>query len=100
MRSLSSRKFKIPMRRCIGCMESKPKQELYRIAYYEGQLSADLTGRAKGRGVYLCRDPECFARAKKRNAFQRSFAAGIPEAEIDRVYGELTGSEVCTDDQG
>ena len=46
---------KIPMRRCAGCMESKPKQEMTRIAFYEGKLTVDLTGRALGRGVYLCR---------------------------------------------
>lgn len=91
---MKSKKFKTPMRRCIGCMESKPKQELYRIAYYEGELTADLTGRAKGRGVYLCRDPQCFEKAKKKKAFQRNFAAAIPEAEIDRVYSQLTGPEV------
>lgn len=96
---MKSKNYKVPMRRCIGCMESKPKQELYRIAFYEGQLTADLTGRAKGRGVYLCHDPQCFAKAKKKRAFQRNFAAAIPEEEIDRVYGELTATR-CADDQG
>ncbi|WP_424959716.1 RNase P modulator RnpM [Ihubacter sp. rT4E-8] len=91
---MKSKKFKIPMRRCIGCMESKPKQELYRIAFYEGQLSADLTGKAKGRGVYLCHDPQCFLKAKKKRAFQRNFESNIAEADIDRVYEELTAAEV------
>lgn len=96
---MSLKKYKTPMRRCIGCMESKPKKELYRIAFYEGRLSADLTGRAKGRGVYLCHDPQCFERAKKRKAFQRNFDTNIPEQEIDRVYRELTVTRHA-DDQG
>ena len=41
----------VPMRRCVGCMESKPKNELIRIAGYENEVTLDLTGRAKGRGV-------------------------------------------------
>lgn len=94
---MSLKKFKTPMRRCIGCMESKPQKELYRIAFYEGEMTADLTGRAKGRGVYLCHDPACFARAKKKRAFQRNFGTGISEEEIDRVYGVLTAAEVSND---
>ena len=39
-------------------MESKPKEELIRVAWYEGMLSLDPTGKAKGRGVYLCKDPD------------------------------------------
>ena len=46
---------KVPMRRCIGCMTSKEKQELIRIACYEGRITLDESGRAKGRGAYLCR---------------------------------------------
>ena len=43
-------------------MESKPKQELIRIAYFEGELSVDRTGKAKGRGVYVCKNRECMQR--------------------------------------
>lgn len=80
---------KVPMRRCIGCMESKPKQELRRVAFYEGVLSVDTTGRAKGRGVYLCRDSGCVEKAQKRKAFQRNFSVAIAQSEIDRVAEEL-----------
>lgn len=83
------KKNKTPMRRCAGCMESKPKQELIRIAFYEEKLTVDLCGRAKGRGMYLCRNEECRAKAKKKNALQRNFEANIPRDEIDRVFEEL-----------
>ena len=35
------------MRRCIGCMESKTKDELVRVTWYEGKLAVDTTGKAK-----------------------------------------------------
>jgi hypothetical protein len=70
-------------------MESKPKQELLRVAFYEGILSLDTTGRAKGRGVYLCRNNVCIEKAQKRKAFSRSFSANIAQSEIDRVCEEL-----------
>ena len=83
------KKNKVPMRRCIGCMESKPKKELLRIAFYEGVLTLDTTGKAKGRGVYLCRNKDCMEKAKKRRAIQRSFDAAVPQDEIERIWGEL-----------
>ncbi len=80
---------KLPMRRCAGCMESKPKEELTRIAFYEGRLTVDLSGRAKGRGAYLCSDEKCRANAKKKKALARSFGAAIAQSEIDRIFEEL-----------
>lgn len=80
---------KIPMRRCAGCMESKPKQELTRIAFYEGRLTVDATGKAPGRGVYLCSDPVCRETAKKKRALQRSFKTSISVSETDKIFEEL-----------
>lgn len=56
---------KTPMRRCIGCMESKPKDSMLRIACYEGEIAVDLTGKAKGRGVYICPEKGCIDRIRK-----------------------------------
>lgn len=83
------KKNNTPMRRCVGCMESRPKQELLRIAFYEGKLSPDLSGRAKGRGVYLCKDPRCFETALKKKALQRSFKTSFKEEEVREVLETL-----------
>ena len=41
---------KIPMRRCIGCMQSKPKRELLRIVRDpEKGIAIDPTGKAPGK---------------------------------------------------
>ena len=65
---------KVPMRKCVGCMQSKEKQALIRIAAYEGQISVDPSGRAKGRGVYICKNsPDCREKAEKRRALERSW---------------------------
>ncbi|MBQ0079562.1 MAG: YlxR family protein [Eubacterium sp.] len=84
---------KIPMRRCVGCMESKPKNELIRIAYYENEITVDPSGRAKGRGVYLCKDAGCMQLARKKRALQRNFDAEISEEVLDRVFQELKEHE-------
>lgn len=83
---------KPPMRRFIGCMESKPKEELIRIAWYEGKLTLDPTGKAKGRGVYLCKSPECVAKAVKRGAFARSLHENPGSDQIERIAAELEQS--------
>ena len=55
-------------------MQSKEKQALIRIAAYEGQISVDPSGRAKGRGVYICKNsPDCREKAEKRHALERAF---------------------------
>ena len=77
------------MRRCIGCMESKPKEELIRIAWYEGSLSLDPTGKAKGRGVYICKSQSCLRKAVKKGAFARSLHENPGSDQIERVAGQL-----------
>lgn len=76
---------KIPMRKCISCMESKPKLELIRISLYDDELVVDITGKAKGRGVYLCNNMDCVEQAKKKKAFQRAYKRNFDENIIDEV---------------
>ena len=80
---------KTPMRRCVGCMESKPKNTLVRVACYEGKITVDPTGKAKGRGVYLCPAKECMEKARKRRSLQRNFEIEISEETLDNIFTEL-----------
>ncbi|MDO4744962.1 MAG: YlxR family protein [Bacillota bacterium] len=88
---------KIPMRRCVGCMESKPKNSLVRIACYEGEITVDPTGKAKGRGVYLCPDKDCMEKARKRRSLQRNFEIEISEEQIQNIFTELEKYEKQSD---
>lgn len=43
---------KLPMRKCIGCQESKPKRELCRIVKdKDNNICFDSTGKKNGRGA-------------------------------------------------
>ena len=43
-------KKKIPMRKCVGCGEMKPKKELMRILRtQDGEFMTDTTGKKNGR---------------------------------------------------
>lgn len=64
---------KIPMRRCVGCGEQKPKKELLRIVVLPtGEIEVDRTGKKSGRGVYICDNAECFAKAFDSHGLERS----------------------------
>ncbi len=84
---------KIPMRRCAGCNESKPKGELIRISAYEGAINIDESGKAKGRGVYLCRDVGCVEKARKKKAISRSLGIDISPKDMSKLFEELKGYE-------
>lgn len=79
----------VPMRKCIGCLESKPKKELIRVVKNkDGEIFLDKTGRQNGRGAYICFNKECLEKAIKTKALNRAF-----EMEIkDETYDELRKS--------
>ena len=96
---------KIPMRKCTGCNEMKPKSELIRVVkapdktdengeiLEKGEISLDLTSKKSGRGAYICRNIECFNMAKKARRFEKAFSCQIPSSVYDSMEEELIKSE-------
>lgn len=85
---------KIPLRKCLGCNEMKPKKELIRVVHNsEGHTSLDTTGKAHGRGAYICNSRDCFDKAKKIKAFNRAFQSNIPNEIYEDLIKELTDNE-------
>ena len=73
---------KIPMRMCVGCREMKPKAQLLRVVRpQEGEVRIDRTGKAPGRGSYVCDRIECLRKAQKSRALERALEKPI-EAEV------------------
>lgn len=77
-----------PLRRCMGCNESKEKNDLLRIVKSkEGIIEIDLTGKKNGRGAYICKSETCLNRVIKSKRLQKSLGK-----EIDQnVYENLRG---------
>ena len=85
---------KIPMRRCLGCMESKPKKELIRIVKTkEGEISLDKTGKKSGRGAYICGNEDCLEKAIKAKRIEREF-----EVEIEEEIYALLRRDISKDE--
>ena len=74
-------------------MESKPKGELFRIALYEGKLTLDLKGDAKGRGAYVCGPGECFDKALKKKAFGRTLKGEVSLQELESIRREINEAQ-------
>ncbi|MBE5950181.1 MAG: YlxR family protein [Lachnospiraceae bacterium] len=85
---------KIPLRKCTGCGEMKPKKELIRVLKTgETEVVLDLTGRKNGRGAYLCNSVVCFQKAKKTKGLERSLQIQIPEELYEVLEKELVAGE-------
>lgn len=81
---------KIPMRKCIGCQRMLEKGKLIRIIRSpEGEISLDRTGRANGRGAYLCKDTACLQKARKNKGLERSLQCRLPEDIWETLQQEL-----------
>lgn len=75
--SLPQRHF--PMRTCVACRTERQKREFVRIVRSpEGIVSLDTTGRANGRGAYICADGSCWPQALKRKSIEHALSAALP----------------------
>ena len=81
---------KVPMRMCVGCREMKPKKELLRVVKpQEGDARIDFTGKAAGRGAYVCKSPDCLKRAQKTKALERALEAAISSDVFESLRGQM-----------
>ena len=71
---------KVPLRRCAGCNEQKSKKEFVRVVRTpEGEIILDESGKANGRGVYLCPKKACPQKARKAKRLERNLDVAIPD---------------------
>ncbi len=69
----------IPIRTCVGCRTSGSKRGLLRIVRTpSGTIIVDPTGKASGRGAYVCADEACIAAAQKKHVLDRHLRQSVP----------------------
>ena len=69
---------KIPMRMCIACREMKPKSEMTRVVKNaEGEIALDVTGKAPGRGAYICSSEDCLKKLTGKRLLNRAFSTNV-----------------------
>lgn len=81
---------KIPQRQCMGCRERKVKKEMIRVVRgTDGTVNLDFSGKAPGRGAYICPNMECLKKALRSKSLDRSLEVTIPEEVYARLEKEM-----------
>jgi predicted RNA-binding protein YlxR (DUF448 family) len=71
---------RVPMRQCAACGAIRPKRELTRIVRTpDGEVRLDPTGRANGRGAYVCDGEACRERAARGDRLASRLGATVPD---------------------
>jgi predicted RNA-binding protein YlxR (DUF448 family) len=74
----------IPMRTCAVCRQVRPKRAMTRIVRgADGTVAIDRTGRASGRGTYVCDDPACREPNQLAAAVQRALSVQIAPGTLN-----------------
>ena len=82
---------KKPQRSCVCCRTTRDKSELLRVvAMADGSIVYDPTGKAPGRGSYLCRNAECIkTELKKAARLSKGLRRAISDEEIENLAKEM-----------
>ena len=84
---------KTPIRTCVACGRSADKRELVRIVRSaDGDTRVDSTGKASGRGAYVCADGSCFETAVRRKRLAPALRATLGEEDVERLRNEFEGA--------
>jgi len=68
-----------PTRTCVACRTERQKRDLVRVVRGpDGTVALDRTGRAAGRGAYLCADGSCWSSALKKKSIERALMVALP----------------------
>ena len=94
----------MPTRTCVGCHTTRAKRELVRVVRTADERAVfDPTGKAAGRGAYLCADGSCWKTALTRNALTRALGVTLPADVAEQLAaGPIleTQSMISTTTQG
>jgi predicted RNA-binding protein YlxR (DUF448 family) len=77
-----------PTRTCVACRAERQKREFVRVVRApDGTVSIDQSGRANGRGAYLCADGSCWPAALKKKSVERALGVSLPPAVRAQLEG-------------
>ena len=81
---------KIVQRTCMGCNLKKDKKDLIRLVFNKNnELFVDETGKAQGRGAYICNDVKCLEKLIKTKRLERVFETKIDDKLYENIRGVI-----------
>jgi len=79
-----------PQRTCIACRETKDKRDLIRVVRTPaGDFIIDPTGKANGRGAYLCRQTSCWEKGLQKQLLAQALKVDLSAAELTELQRHL-----------
>ena len=76
----------VPERSCVACGQKLPKRQLTRIVRKpQGAVTVDPSGKAPGRGAYLCTSQACWQRGVQKGGLERGLRISIPSQDRERL---------------
>ncbi|MBN1428430.1 MAG: YlxR family protein [Anaerolineae bacterium] len=80
----------IPQRSCAVCRQVCPKRELTRLVISpEAGIQVDTSGKAPGRGAYLCGNPVCWERAAHGEVLSKALRTNLTEQDRVRLSAHM-----------
>lgn len=81
-------------RSCFICRNTFNKKELNRIVKTsDGQFFLDKTGKANGRGAYICNCQDCLNKLKNPKIMNKAFKCEFPVEVYIKLCEELIGKQ-------
>jgi predicted RNA-binding protein YlxR (DUF448 family) len=72
-----------PLRTCAVCRDVHPKRSMTRVVRLaDGSILVDPTGKAPGRGTYLCEQAACREPKALAQGIQRALGGSVPAEQI------------------
>ncbi|HET8587369.1 MAG TPA: YlxR family protein [Candidatus Limnocylindria bacterium] len=71
------------MRTCAVCRQVRPKRSMTRLVRtVDGSIVQDPTGKATGRGTYVCEEPACQEPQRLAQAVGRALGAAMKPGSL------------------
>lgn len=87
----------VPLRTCVACGKKTEKEALVRlVARLDGGVEVDSSGKAPGRGAYVCRDGGCALDELKKGRIDSTLRRSTTEQEWSTLRSSMrvaTGSQ-------
>ncbi len=81
---------KPPVRTCVACKTPSDKRQLVRIVRTpQGDVHVDPSGKANGRGSYVCLAQGCFENALAKRRLDSALRVNLKEDDLDRLRREF-----------
>ncbi len=72
-----------PQRTCAVCREVHPKRSMTRVVRgVDGSVTVDPSGKAPGRGTYVCDQPSCRDPQRLAEGIQRALGGSVVPEQI------------------